>query len=572
MKTIVKLVAHYPKQILVALLFMLAELATELVLPLFMGKIIDTGIREADLDATIFWGSLMIGISLFAFLSGIINSFFSAYVSQQVGADLREQVYRKVQQFSFRNLDRFPTSTLITRLTNDVNQLQRFTFMLMRIATRAPLLIMGSAIMALIVDVRLSLVLIITLPVLIIFIVLFIRYGAKLFRQIQRKLDRVNQVMRENLAGMRLIKAYGRQTEEKARFHARSNNLKNHTIFTIRLMDLSGPVVTLVMNGAILLILFQARASVLTDQLAVGDVVAILNYAIRMMQAIGMLNWISMAYTRSKASVNRINEVLIEPIDLTSGPNTLTTESTRAHIDFQSVHFRYHASRPDALKAINLTISRGEHVALIGATGSGKTTLMELIPRAYDPTTGVVSLFSQPLPSLTLESIRQHIGYVPQSTQLFSGTVLENLRFGKPDATIEEVINAAKDAAIHETIMTLPNQYETTLGQRGVNLSGGQKQRLAIARALLRRPELLLLDDATSALDLATEGHILRAIKQRQTTLIMVTQKVSTMKQMNRIVLLERGRINANGTHHQLLKTSALYRTIAASQHEEVTH
>lgn len=572
MKTIVKLVAHYPKQILVALLFMLTELATELILPLFMGKIIDSGIRQADLDATIFWGSLMIGISLFAFLSGIINSFFSAYVSQQVGADLREQVYRKIQQFSFRNLDRFPTSTLITRLTNDVNQLQRFTFMLMRIATRAPLLIIGSAIMALIVDVRLSLVLVITLPVFIIFIVLFIRYGAKLFRQIQRKLDRVNQVMRENLAGMRLIKAYGRQNEERARFHARSNDLKNHTIFTIRLMDLSGPVVTLVMNGAILLILFQARASVLTDQLAVGDVVAILNYAIRMMQAIGVLNWISMAYTRSKASVNRINEVLVEPIDLTSGPNTLTPESTRAHIDFQSVHFRYHASRPDALKAINLTISRGEHVALIGATGSGKTTLMELIPRAYDPTSGEVSLFSQPLPSLTLESIRQHIGYVPQSTQLFSGTVLENLRFGKPDATIEEVIESAKDAAIHETIMTLPAQYETTLGQRGVNLSGGQKQRLAIARALLRRPELLLLDDATSALDLATEGDILRAIKQRQTTLIMVTQKVSTMKQMNRIVLLERGCINANGTHRQLLKTSVLYRTIAVSQHEEVTH
>ncbi|GEM04220.1 putative ABC transporter ATP-binding protein YfiB [Halolactibacillus miurensis] len=572
MKTIVKLVAHYPKQILVALLFMLTELATELILPLFMGKIIDSGIRQADLDGTIFWGSLMIGISLFAFLSGIINSFFSAYVSQQVGADLREQVYRKIQQFSFRNLDRFPTSTLITRLTNDVNQLQRFTFMLMRIATRAPLLIIGSAIMALIVDVRLSLVLVITLPVFIIFIVLFIRYGAKLFRQIQRKLDRVNQVMRENLAGMRLIKAYGRQNEERARFHARSNDLKNHTIFTIRLMDLSGPVVTLVMNGAILLILFQARASVLTDQLAVGDVVAILNYAIRMMQAIGVLNWISMAYTRSKASVNRINEVLVEPIDLTSGPNTLTPESTRAHIDFQSVHFRYHASRPDALKAINLTISRGEHVALIGATGSGKTTLMELIPRAYDPTSGEVSLFSQPLPSLTLESIRQHIGYVPQSTQLFSGTVLENLRFGKPDATIEEVIESAKDAAIHETIMTLPAQYETTLGQRGVNLSGGQKQRLAIARALLRRPELLLLDDATSALDLATEGDILRAIKQRQTTLIMVTQKVSTMKQMNRIVLLERGCINANGTHRQLLKTSVLYRTIAVSQHEEVTH
>lgn len=221
-----------------------------------------------------------------------------------------------------------------------------------------------------------------------------IRYGAKLFRQIQRKLDLVNQVMRENLSGIRLIKAYGRETEEANRFHARSTDLKNHTIFTIRLMDLSGPVVMLVMNAAILLILFQARDAILTDQLAVGDLVAILNYTIRMMQAIGMLNWISMAYTRSKASVNRINEVLTEPIDLSSGPDVLKTQAA-THIQFQSVFFRYRPALPYALKAITLTILRGEHIALIGATGSGKTTFMELIPRAYDPTSGKVALFNQ---------------------------------------------------------------------------------------------------------------------------------------------------------------------------------
>ena len=570
MSTVFTLVKQYPKQLALALIFMLTELATELILPLFMGKIIDTGIRATDIQVTLFWGSLMIGVSLFAFVSGIINSYFSAYVSQQVGADLRQQVYMKVQQFSFKNLNRFPTATLITRLTNDVNQLQRFTFMLMRVATRAPLLMMGSTIMALVVDVQLSLSLLIALPLLIGFMLFLIRYGAKLFRQMQRKLDRVNQVMRENLSAIRLIKAYGRETEEQTRFHTRSNELKNHTIFTLRLMDVSGPVVMLIMNAAILLILFQARTAVLTNELPVGSVVAILNYAVRIMQAIGLLNWIVMAYTRSKASANRVNEVLAETVDLIPGKTELTIKDHQPHIAFHGVTFRYEASLPVVLKAIHLTVSRGEHVALIGATGSGKTTLMELIPRAYDPEEGRVALFNQALPTLTLNSIRQHIGYVPQSTQLFSGTILENLRFGKPGATEAEVILAAKDAAIHDTVMSLPDNYHTKLGQRGVNLSGGQKQRLAIARALVRDPDLLLLDDATSALDLSTERHILDAIKQRQATLIMVTQKVSTMKQMDRIVLLDRGYIVANGTHQDLLRTSSLYQTIAQSQHEEV--
>lgn len=570
MTTIFKLMKAYPMHITIALIFMLTELATELVLPLFMGRIIDLGIRTEDLNQTIIWGSLMIGVSLFAFVSGIINTYFAAYVAQHTGADLREKVYIKIQQFSFKNLDRFQTSSLITRLTNDVTQLERFVFMSLRIATRAPLLVIGSTVMALFVSVRLSLILLIALPLLIVFMMTLIKYGSVLFRQIQQKLDQVNKVMRENLSGIRLIKAYVREDEEAERFSKKSAALKDQTIFTLRLMDISGPVIMLVMNAAILLILFQARDAIISTQLDVGDVVAVLNYATRIMQAIGMLNWISMAYTRSKASINRINEVLDEPVDLTTGNHRLEHKETGSHLAFSSVRFRYQPDLKEALSIPHLNILKGEHVAIIGATGSGKSTFMQLIPRAYDPTAGHISLYGQALPTLTLDDLRQHIGYVPQSTQLFSGTVSDNLRFGKADATEEELILAAKDAAIHDTIMRLPHGYQTLIGQRGVNLSGGQKQRLSIARALVRQPALLLLDDATSALDLATERHILDQIKKRQATLIMVTQKISTMKQMDRILLFRDGHIEADGSHHTLLNDSTLYQTIAKSQHEEV--
>ncbi|RXJ04182.1 ABC transporter ATP-binding protein [Anaerobacillus alkaliphilus] len=560
----------YKKPIYIALFLMLVELFVELWHPLLMAKIIDDGILKNDLSVVLTWGGIMLGLSFVGFAAGIINSFYAAHVSQGFGYDVRKSLFDKVQSFSFANLNRFPTSSLITRLTNDVTQLQGLVFMGLRIMARAPLLVIGGVVMALIVNWQLALILVVTMPLMFLFMVWLMGRGVTLFRIVQDKLDSVNSVMRENLSGMRLIKAFLRKSHEQNRFAKSSTELKDQTIKALRLIELTMPVLLLVMNISILVILWFGSFQVTANNANIGEIVALVNYATRIMFAFSVFSFLLMNLARAKASSTRIVEVLEADVDLVDGAgSSLQEELIRGHVRFDDVSFQYPDTKENVLMNISFEARSGETVALLGATGSGKTSLFQLIPRLYDVSKGTVTLDGEDIRKFKLTSLRNNIGFVPQEARLFTGTVRENICWGKEGASMEEIIEAAKAAQIHETIVKLPNQYETIIGQKGVNLSGGQKQRVSIARALIRKPKILLLDDSTSALDLQTEQKILEAIRDLSCTTLIITQKISTVMAADKILLLEDGRIVAEGEHDKLLQTSELYQKIYDSQQLE---
>ncbi|MFJ7682802.1 ABC transporter ATP-binding protein [Peribacillus butanolivorans] len=570
MKKLFSFLRPYRLLITLALFLMIVELGVELLQPLFIAKIIDDGILQKDLSVVIKWGSIMVGLSIFSFLGGIVNSFTASHVSQSFGHDVRKSLFGKIQAFSFANLNNIPTSSLITRMTNDVTQLQNTVFMGLRIMARAPLIVLGGAIMAITVNLKLSLVLVISIPILVFFLGWVMKRAAKLFKLVQKKLDNVNSVMRENLIGMRLIKAFLRKEHEIKRFDEANDELKRKTVTSLRLIETTMPVLMLVMNLAILVILWLGSEFITTGDIQVGEVVAIVNYATRIAASLSVFSWLIMVISRAKASAERVTEIFETSIDLDEGRMESQSGAVKAgSIEFQDVSFRYPGSGTPVLKNLSFTVEAGESLAIIGATGSGKTSLFQLIPRLYEVESGSIFIDSQDVKNIPLDSLRKRIGYVPQEALLFSGSIKNNIAWGKENATMEELMTAAQHAQVHETVMKLPKQYETQLGQKGVNLSGGQKQRLSIARALVRRPKILLLDDSTSALDLKTESKLLNALKSYTCTTLIITQKISTAMEADKILLLENGEILAEGKHEELIKTSPLYRKIVHSQFGE---
>ncbi|GAM16371.1 ABC transporter ATP-binding protein [Mesobacillus selenatarsenatis] len=569
--SIFSFVKPYRIPIAAALSLMLVELAVELVQPLLMAKIIDEGIVARDLDTVIKLGGIMLGISFLAFASGITNSFIAAHAGQSFGYDLREKLFDKVQAFSFTNFSSFPSSSLITRITNDVTQLQNTFFMSLRIAMRAPLLVIGGIIMAMLVNVKLSLAFVIIIPPLLIFLIWIMTKAAGLFKSVQKRLDKVNGVMRENLVGMRLIKAFARGGYEGTRFENANNNLKDKTVFALRVTEVTIPVLLLFMNLSVIAVLWFGKIEVQTGGVSVGEVVAIVNYAARITTAFSMFSWIIMVFSRARASAERVTDVLNEKIDLED-----TIESSKEYgiskgeIEFDKVSFQFPNTNIPILQNLSFSIAAGETVAVLGATGAGKTSMFQLIPRLYDVTSGEIRIDGRRIKDFKLKSLREGIGYVPQEAMLFTGSIKENLAWGKKNATDEEMVKAASDAQIHDTIEKLPDRYDTLLGQKGVNLSGGQKQRLSIARALIKNPRILLLDDSTSALDLKTEARLLDSISQYKCTTVIITQKISTAKEADKILLLEDGSLIGSGDHEYLLKHSSLYQAIYESQFGEV--
>ncbi|MED4633445.1 ABC transporter ATP-binding protein [Peribacillus frigoritolerans] len=570
MKKLSSFLKPYWLLIILALSLMIVELGVELLQPLFIAKIIDDGILQKDLSVVIKWGSVMVGLSVFSFLGGIVNSFTASHVSQSFGHDVRTSLFGKIQAFSFANLNNIPTSSLITRMTNDVTQLQNTVFMGLRIMARAPLIVIGGAIMAIAVDLKLSLVLVISIPVLVFFLGWVMKRAAKLFKLVQKKLDNVNGVMRENLIGMRLIKAFLRKEHEIGRFDDANEELKRKTVSSLRLIETTMPVLMLVMNMAILIILWLGSEFITTGDIQVGEVVAIVNYATRIAASLSVFSWLIMVISRAKASAERVTEIFETPIDIDEGKAASKSGAVNGGgIKFLDVSFRYPGTETPILKNLTFSIDPGESLAIIGATGSGKTSLFQLIPRLYEVESGSVQIDGQDLKDIPLNSLRNRIGYVPQEALLFSGTIKNNVAWGKEGASMEEIMAAAMHAQVHETVMKLPKQYETQLGQKGVNLSGGQKQRLSIARALVRKPKILLLDDSTSALDLKTESKLLAALKDYTCTTLIITQKISTAMEADKILLLESGQVLALGKHQDLMQTSDLYRKIVRSQFGE---
>ncbi|GAA1384244.1 ABC transporter ATP-binding protein [Peribacillus frigoritolerans] len=570
MKKLSSFLKPYWLLIILALSLMIVELGVELLQPLFIAKIIDDGILQKDLSVVIKWGSVMVGLSVFSFLGGIVNSFTASHVSQSFGHDVRTSLFGKIQAFSFANLNNIPTSSLITRMTNDVTQLQNTVFMGLRIMARAPLIVIGGAIMAIAVDLKLSLVLVISIPVLVFLLGWIMKRAAKLFKLVQKKLDNVNGVMRENLIGMRLIKAFLRKEHEIGRFDDANEELKRKTVSSLRLIETTMPVLMLVMNMAIMIILWLGSEFITTGDIQVGEVVAIVNYATRIAASLSVFSWLIMVISRAKASAERVTEIFETPIDIDEGKAESKNGAVNGGgIKFLDVSFRYPGTETPILKNLTFSIDPGESLAIIGATGSGKTSLFQLIPRLYEVESGSIQIDGQDLKDIPLNSLRNRIGYVPQEALLFSGTIKNNVAWGKEGASMEEIMAAAMHAQVHETVMKLPKQYETQLGQKGVNLSGGQKQRLSIARALVRKPKILLLDDSTSALDLKTESKLLAALKDYTYTTLIITQKISTAMEADKILLLESGQVLALGKHQDLMQTSDLYRKIVRSQFGE---
>lgn len=550
-----------------ALFFLFVELGVELVQPLLMAKIIDEGIIPRNLSVIVLWGAVLMGLTLISFFGGVVNSFAASHVAQSFGYDVRKSLFEKVQAFSFANLNQFPTASLITRLTNDVMMLQNTIFMGLRIMARAPLMVLGGTVLALMVNVQLALVLVITIPILVLFLMWAMKRAMRMFRTVQEKLDNVNSVMRENLIGMRLIKAFLRQDYESKRFSAASDELKRKTVTSLRLIETTIPALTLVMNVSVLIIIWLGSSYISAGNIRVGEVVAIVNYATRITASLAVFSWLITVISRAKASADRVNEIMDVEVDVheQKEPTRLYNKSA-GNIQFSSVSFGYPGSDKMVLKDISFKVEAGETVAIMGATGSGKTSLLQLIPRLFDVTMGHICLDHVDITQIPLDTLRKQIGFVPQEVMLFSGSIQDNISWGKDDASMAEIVTAAKHAQIHDTIMKFPNRYDTILGQKGVNLSGGQKQRLSIARALVRNPRILLLDDSTSALDLKTEQKLWQAVKTYSCTTLIITQKVSTSMEADKVLLMEEGNLLDFGTHEQLAKTNALYQKIIESQ------
>ncbi|ELK46342.1 ABC transporter ATP-binding protein [Halobacillus sp. BAB-2008] len=557
----------YKSSASIALILMLLELVVELVQPLLMAKIIDDGILQEQYSVVALWGGILLLLSLTAFAAGITNSFYASRFSQGVGYDLRRDLFRQVQAFTDENFQRIPTPSLVTRVTNDVIQIQNFLFMFVRIGLRAPLFIVFALIMAFTIDVRLAVIMLGSVPFLLVFLYFVLTKGVRLFRNVQTKLDALNTVIRENLTGIRLIKGFHRQAHEKDRFSERNDDLVKQNKRALWLVETAMPVVMLGMNVVILFLLFFGGEWLRAGDLQAGEVVAIINYATRILFTFSVFTFLIMVFSRAYASAVRLEEVGREDTDIAE-PSSPVTKELQGSVTFQDVSFE--RSGECVLQEISFQIEAGQTVGILGETGSGKTSLLHLIPRLYEKNSGQLSLDGEELENFALLPLRKKISLVPQDVHLFSGSVRENIAWGKEDATEEEVKEAAERAQIHSFISSLPDGYDTEIGQKGVVFSGGQKQRLSIARALVRKPKILLLDDSTSALDAHTEQRLFQALNELRCTVFIVAQKISSVENADTILLLQNGRLIANGTHEELLDSNDFYREVHATQQEGV--
>ncbi|MCH4826127.1 ABC transporter ATP-binding protein [Planococcus halocryophilus] len=569
MKTVFSYAKPYKFYIVIALILMLLELMVELMQPLVIASIIDKGIVARDQDVIIQLGIVLMALSVIAFISGIVNSYFAAHASQNFSFDLRQAVYGKIQSFSLAMFNKFPASGLITRLTSDVTLVQQVLYMGLRIMLRAPLLVVGSMIMAFVVNPKLALYLVIVFPFLLAFLYIMVKKGVSYFGFVQKRLDRVNRIVQENLQAVRLIKAYLRGKYEANRFSEVAGDLKMDTVKAFRIMEIILPILLFGMNVSLLAVLWFGAFEIRAGGAQIGELVAIVNYAMRMTGAFSMFSFIIMIFARAKASSERLEEVLLAD-DGHEQEDVGEKEAIQlGEVRFDKVSFTYPGTDEPVLKNISFELKPNEKLAIMGATGSGKSTLLQLLPRFYDATKGTVSLHGRDVNEWSMRELRKTIGIVPQQSLLFTGTISNNLSWGKDEVVQDELADAAIKAQIHETVERFPKGYYTRVGQKGVNLSGGQKQRLSIARALVRNPSILILDDSTSALDVKTEGALWEELEHEHATMLVVTQKIRTAMRADRIILLEDGQISAYGTHEQLVHNSELYRQIAMSQQEE---
>lgn len=559
----------YKLHIVIAYILTIFELLIDLALPILLGKMINDGILNQSLETVLFWSTTFIILSILSFSAGVINSFYASHTSNHFAYDIRKKLFQHIQSFTYSTLNQLATSKLVTYFTNDVRQVQTTIFMGLRIITKAPFMIIGSVIMAFVVNVKIAFIFVIIVPVVTLFIIFVLRRTARMFKAVQEKVDTVNLVLQENLLNMKLIKAFVRHSFERKKFKKANSDLTNTTRRTFRFVESSMPILLFIMNISTVFILWFGHSQVMANESTVGDVVAVVNYAARIAMSISMLTFIMLNISRMQASAQRLSDVLLIDNQEVYDSNGNGRNKIKGNIAFKNISFSYPQSNKEVLRNISFSIKENGTIAILGATGSGKTTLFQLIARLFEPTEGLIKIDDKSIDKYPINQLRNSIGYVPQSPLLFSGSINDNILWGNRTANKNDIIKATKAAQIHDVITKLPEQYETEVSQRGVNLSGGQKQRLSIARALVRNPEILLLDDCTSALDYATEAKLFNAIAQYDCTTLIITQKISTARQADKILLMDHGQVLHYGTDEELMKQSSLYVEIVQSQREK---
>lgn len=571
-REIVRYTYTYKWYVVLLFLFIFVQSLTQLFLPTLMGKIVDEGVVVGNISYIWRVGFIMLAVAALGVIMSIIVSFYASKVAMSVGRDIREDLFKKVTYFSVHDIDSFGTASLITRTTNDITQIQQALVMFLRMFLTAPFMLIGGILMALMKDVKLSLVILFVMPFIVIAVFFLMKKGYPLFQTVQKRLDRLNIVLRENLTGVHVIRAFTKQDEERQRLKEANKNLMNITISVNRLMAFTMPFMMLLMNITIILIIWFGGIRIEAGVMQIGDLMAFIQYVTLILMALMMASMMFVIIPRASVSANRIKEVLIKPpVQKSEGNKEIPNSQLK--ITFQDVAFAYPEAERFALTEIDFTARPGQTTAIIGGTGSGKTTLIQLLPRFYDPTNGEIYINGTPVDEFDEVSLREAIGYVPQQALLFSGSVWDNLRYGNEMATKEEIKRAAIIAQANDFIEKMPEGYDTYIEQGGANLSGGQRQRLSIARAIVRDPSIYLFDDSFSALDYGTDRKLREALNDitKDATVIVVAQRINSVKQADQIVVLDQGKMISKGTHKQLLQTCEVYQEIVASQAGEGT-
>ena len=551
---------------IIAPLCMMVEVYMDLLQPTFLSQIIDVGVANGDLHYVLTIGFKMIIVAILGAIGGMLCSTFAAVAAMSLGESLRQGLFNKIQELSFLEIDKLKTSSLITHLTNDITQIQQMFLMSLKIAVRAPLLAIGGIFMAVRLSTKLSTVFLISIPLIVVGIVIILKKSLPLFTTVQSKIDNVNTVMRENILGIRVIKSFTLEGNENKRFNEVNDDLKESSIKSQNMNMILWPFASLIMNLSVVAILWFGGNLVNTGGLEIGKIMAFINYLTQIMFSTIMVINIMMNVSRAKASADRVNKVFNTESSIVEADNA--KDINEFDIEFKNVSFRYNKNSENVLENISFKAKEGETIGIIGSTGCGKSSLVSLIPRLYDVTEGEILIGGVNIKDIKLNTLRDKIGVVLQESILFSGTIEDNLKFGNKNATTEMMEESAINAQAFEFISTKEDGYQSKVEQRGKNLSGGQKQRLSIARTLIKNPKILIMDDSSSALDMATEAKLQNAIKTNMTdsTVFIIAQRISGVMDADKIIVMDEGQIVDIGTHEELLQSSEIYRSIAVSQ------
>lgn len=570
MKKLISFLKPYRVRLVVGPFFKLTEAVLELLIPTLMAMLIDNGVNAANQSYVVKMGVIMLAIATFGVASALICQYNASFASQGFGTDVRNALYKKIEKFSFADLDKFGTSSLINRITGDVNQLQQAVAMLIRLVIRAPFLCVGGLVMAMLIDMKLSVIFMIVIPLFVFVLFLVMFKAVPLYKAVQKKLDKMTLVLRENLSGVRVIRAFAGREREKERFSDANADFSNTAIRVGKIAALTNPATTIIMNLAVIAVIRIGGIRVNTGNLSQGEVIAFINYLTQILNAMIVVANLVIIYTKAYASAGRVSEVLEYTPSLEYGKEEIKPVCGAPHIEFKNVTMTYPSSTVPSLENITFAVGEGETVGIIGGTGSGKSTLVSLITRFYDANEGEVLLNGVNVKEYPAEQLRREIAIVQQRANLFTGTIAYNLRMGKADADTADMDKACRIAQASEFVDRLPKRYETEISQSGNNLSGGQKQRITIARALIKEAPILIMDDSASALDFATDANLRRAIKEdtANKTVIIVSQRVNTVKDTDKIVVLDDGNIVGIGTHTELVDNCEVYREICISQEQ----